>query len=145
MTSSHLSRKEFAERLNTTTEARLADHRFGVSALAREMEMSRSTLHRKVREAFHESASQFISHKRLNRARQLLMDKKNTVTKTANLCGFHSVTYFDKCFHDYFSYPPGETGKHSLGKKKSAPKKKYSSFINCYKTFKKSHISKKHT
>ncbi|MGM0621621.1 MAG: helix-turn-helix domain-containing protein [Bacteroidota bacterium] len=98
MTGSLLSGEEFAERLNAIAEARLADHRFGVSALAREMEMSRSSLHRKVKEAFHVSASQYISHKRLNKARQLLLNKKISVTETASLCGFHSVTYFDKCF-----------------------------------------------
>jgi transcriptional regulator GlxA family with amidase domain len=112
MTASLLSKGEFIERLNAIAEARLADHRFGVSGLAREMEMSRSTLHRKVKEVFHESASMYISHKRLERARQLLLDKKISVTETASLCGFHSVTYFDKCFHDYFGYPPGETEKH---------------------------------
>jgi len=125
MTASLLSKEDFKERLNAIAEARLADHRFGVSALAREMEMSRSTLHRKVREAFHQSASKYISHKRLNRARQLLLDKKISVSKTATLCGFHSVTYFDKCFHDYFGYPPGETGKHNPDEKKSASKEKY--------------------
>ena len=69
MTVSHLSGKEFTERLNTITDARLADQKFGVSELARELDMSRSTLHRKVREAFHESANQYISHKRLERSR----------------------------------------------------------------------------
>ncbi len=131
-----LSEEEFIERLNTIANARLADHHFSVSALAREMEMSRSSLHRKVKEAFHESASQFISHKRLERARQLLLNKKTSVTETATRCGFHSVTYFDKCFHDYFGYPPGETGKHSLEIEKTAPKKKYSSFKNWFSRFK---------
>ena len=83
-----LSGKEFVYRLNTIAEARLADHRFGVSALAREMEMSRSTLHRKVKAVFHKSVSKYISHKRLERARQLLRDKKTSVTETASLCGF---------------------------------------------------------
>ena len=123
MTALLSSKEVFKERLNAIAEARLADHRFGVSALAREMEMSRSTLHRKVKQAFHESASMYISHKRLERARQLLLDKKISVTETASLCGFHSVTYFDKCFHDYFGYPPGKTGKHRLDIK-NPPKKR---------------------
>ena len=136
MTGAPLYGKEFVERLNAIAEARLTDHRFGVSALAREIEMSRLSLHRKVREAFHESASQFISHKRLTRARQLLLDKKTSVTKTATLCGFHSVTYFDKCFHDYFGYPPGETGKHNLDIKKPASKEKYNYLKKWFKLFK---------
>jgi AraC-like DNA-binding protein len=81
MTASLSSKEVFAERLNAIAETRLADHRFGVSALAREMEMSRSTLHRKVKQVFHESASMYISHKRLERARQLLLDKKYPLPK----------------------------------------------------------------
>lgn len=126
MTASLLSGEKFAERLNAISESRLADHRFGVSALAREMEMSRSSLHRKVKEIFNESASQFIRNKRLNRARQLLLNKKTSVTETASLCGFHSVTYFDKCFHDYYGYPPGKTGKHGQEIIKPASNVKYS-------------------
>ncbi len=136
MNASTISGKEFTERLNAITDARLADHRFGVSALAREMEMSRFTLHRKVREIFHESASQYISHKRLNLARQILLDKKNSVTKTATLCGFRSLTYFDKCFHDYFGYPPGETGKHSLDKKQTTSKRKFKHLKKWFKFLK---------
>jgi AraC-like DNA-binding protein len=67
MTASLLSGENFKERLNTITKARLADHHFGVSALAREMEMSRSTLHRKVKQAFNCSASRYISQKRLEK------------------------------------------------------------------------------
>jgi transcriptional regulator GlxA family with amidase domain len=136
MTASLLSTEDFKERLNAIAEARLADHRFGVSALAREMEMSRSTLHRKVRKVFHESVSKYISHKRLERARQLLLDKKISVTETASLCGFHSVTYFDKCYHDYFGYPPGETEKHRLDVKKPIKKKKYNYLKKWFKHFK---------
>lgn len=136
MTASLLSTEDFKEQLNAIEEARLADHQFGVSALAHEMEMSRSKLHRKVREAFHESASQYISHKRLKMARQILLDRKTSVTKTATLCGFRSVTYFDKCFHDYYGYPPGDTEKHRLGLKKPVQKEKYNYLKKWFKRFK---------
>jgi transcriptional regulator GlxA family with amidase domain len=136
MTASLLSTEDFKERLNSIAEARLADHRFGVSALAHEMEISRSTLHRKVKKVFHESASKYLSHKRLERARQLLLDKKISVTETASLCGFHSVTYFDKCFHDYFGYPPGETVNQILDTKKSGTQKKFEFLKKWFKVFK---------
>ena len=136
MTASLLSTEDFKERLNAIAETRLADHRFGVSALAREMEMGRSTLHRKVKAVFHKSVSKYISHKRLERARQLLLDKKISVTETASLCGFHSVTYFDKCFHDYFGYPPGETGKHHPGINNTTSKRKFKQIKKWFKFFK---------
>ncbi len=111
MTGAPLSGKEFTERLNTIAKARLADHHFGVSALAREMEMSRSTLHRKVKQAFNCSASRFISQKRLVKARQLLQNRKFTIKKIASMCGFHSATYFNKCFHVYYGFTPGKARK----------------------------------
>jgi AraC-like DNA-binding protein len=111
MTGASFSEKEFAERLNATTKARLTDHHFGVSALAREMEMSRSTLHRKVKQAFNCSASRYISQKRLEHANLLLQNRKFTIKKIASLCGFHSATYFNKCFHGYYGFTPGEARK----------------------------------
>jgi AraC-like DNA-binding protein len=57
-------------------ENRLAEQYFGVSELAREMEISRSTLHRKVKEAFNCSASRYISQKRLEKAGQLIQCRK---------------------------------------------------------------------
>jgi transcriptional regulator GlxA family with amidase domain len=114
MSGSLLSGEDFTGRLNAISKDRLANHNFGVSALAREMEMSRSTLHRKVKQAFNCSASRYISQKRLEHAHLLLQNSKFTIKKIASLCGFHSATYFDKCFHDYFGYPPGEARKRDL-------------------------------
>ena len=111
MTGAPLSGEKFVDRLNTIAKARLADHRFGVSALAREMEMSRSTLHRKVKETFNCSASRYISQKRLEKARQLLQNRKLTIKKIASQSGFHSATYFNKCFHGYYGFTPGEARK----------------------------------
>lgn len=136
MTGIQLSGEEFIGRLNAIVESRLSDDRFGVSKLAQELAMSRSTLHRKVWKAYHISASRYISHKRLEKARQLLLNKKNTISETASLCGFHSVTYFDKCFHDYFGYPPGETGKHSLDKKQIGSKIKFRNLKKWFNFFK---------
>ncbi len=30
--------------------------------------------------------------------------------------GFHSVTYFTKCFHDFYGYSPGKIGNGDPGK-----------------------------
>lgn len=136
MTASLSSKEDFKERLNAIAEARLADQNFGVSELAREMKMSRSTLHRKMKTVFHKSVSKYICHKRLEKARQLLPDKKISITQTASICGFHSVTYFDKCFHDYFGYPPGETVNHILDTKKSGAKEKFEFLKKWFKFFK---------
>ncbi|MGM0622243.1 MAG: helix-turn-helix domain-containing protein [Bacteroidota bacterium] len=108
-----LSGEEFTARLTDITENRLADHHFGVSALAREMKMSRYSLHRKMKVAYQCSASRFICRKRLEKAHQLMQNKEFTVTETASRCGFNSVTYFDKCFRNQFGYPPGKVKRQN--------------------------------
>lgn len=104
--------QQFLSRATEITEANLHNEQFGVNELARAMGMSRITLHRKVTQAANVSVSQFISQVRLKKAFELLKQNTATVSEVAYECGFHSVTYFDKCFHDYFGYPPGEAKNH---------------------------------
>jgi len=103
--------KEFLNRLTEITEANLTNERFGVSELAREMGMSRSNLHRKIKSAAKISISQFIRQVRLKQAMELLRQTSSTASEVAYKVGFGSVTYFTKCFHDYYGFPPGEVGK----------------------------------
>jgi AraC-like DNA-binding protein len=63
---------DFLAKLTEITGANLANDQFGVSELAREMGMSRSNLHRKVRSAHGTSVSQFINQLRLKKAMELL-------------------------------------------------------------------------
>lgn len=99
---------QFSERLYNIIESRMTDPQFGVSELAQAMGMSRSTLHRKVRKALGKSVTSLISETRLKKAMQLLITGDYKVSEVAWETGFGSTTYFNKCFHDYFGYPPGE-------------------------------------
>src|SRR5690606_4090877 len=104
--------KDFLERLTLITEANLTNAQFGVSDLAREMGMSRSNLHLRVKKDANISVSQFINRVRLKKAMELLKQESLTVSEVAFESGFHSVTYFTKCFGKYYGYPPGEAVKH---------------------------------
>ncbi len=101
---------DFLERLTAITEANLTNAQFGVSELAREMGMSRSNLHIRVKKLRKTSASQFINQVRLKKAMELLRQESLTVSEAAFESGFHSVTYFSRCFSDYYGYPPGKVG-----------------------------------
>jgi AraC-like DNA-binding protein len=113
MTGAIHSEQDFTRRLTEFTEANLRNEQFGVSELAREMNMQRSTLHRKVKKIFSFSVSQFISHVRLKKALEILQNDSLTVSETAYECGFHSVTYFSKCFHDFYGFAPGAIKKQT--------------------------------
>ena len=56
--------------------------------------------------------SHFISQVRLKKAFELLKQNTATVSEVAYQSGFHSPTYFSKCFHDFYGFPPGEAKNH---------------------------------
>ena len=107
---------EFLAKLTEVILANLANEQFGVSELARGMGMSRSNLHRKVRSIHGTSVSQFINQVRLKRAMEMLTQTSSTISEVAFECGFHSVSYFNRCFHDFYGYPPGQAGKDQVKK-----------------------------
>ena len=106
------SEQRFLKNLNDIIEANLHNEQFGVNELASELGMSRITLHRKVKSVVKKSVSEFIREARLKRANELLRQKAGTVSEIAYKVGFGSVTYFDRCFHDFYGYPPGEAKNH---------------------------------
>lgn len=108
------SENGFLKKLTEITESNLTNAQFGVSELAREMGMSRSNLHLRVKKLTKLSASQFIKQIRLKKAMALLQQGILTISETAFDCGFQSVSYFSKCFREYYGYPPGEVARNSL-------------------------------
>ena len=112
MDSESSAEQRFLKNLNDIIEANLHNEQFGVNELADELGMSRITLHRKVKSVVKKSVSEFIREARLKRANELLLQKAGTVSEIAYKVGFGSVTYFDRCFHDFYGYPPGKAKYH---------------------------------
>jgi TolB-like protein/AraC-like DNA-binding protein/Tfp pilus assembly protein PilF len=100
--------KEFLYKLTELVEANLANEHFGIELLAKEMGMSHSNLHRKLRSASNQNISQFIREIRLKKAKELLLNEDLTAAEIAYRVGFGSPTYFNKCFHATFGVSPGE-------------------------------------
>ena len=95
-------------KLKTILETHLENEHFGVSELAREAGLSRSSLHRKVHAYNGNSTSQFIREFRLQKAMEILLEGEETASEVAYRVGFSSPTYFNTCFKEYYGYPPGE-------------------------------------
>ncbi|HBC79397.1 MAG TPA: hypothetical protein DCZ51_12245 [Bacteroidales bacterium] len=91
--------------------ANLGNEKFGVMELACEMKMSHYRLSRKLFLAKGEKVSQFIREIRLTEALKLLTSKDITASEASFKVGFSSPAYFNKCFHEYFGYPPGKVKK----------------------------------
>jgi len=86
----------------------LGNEQFGVKELAKKLGMSRSNLHRKLQMIKGKSASRFIREYRLEKAMLMLQKNLATASEISYRVGFGSPSYFNKCFHKYYGYPPGE-------------------------------------
>lgn len=106
--------QSFLNRLTEITEANLTNDQFGVSILAREMAMSRSHLHRRIKAITNQSISYFIRTVRLKKAMQILQGREVSASEIAYDVGFSSPSYFNHCFHEYFGFPPGEVKKRFI-------------------------------
>jgi TolB-like protein/AraC-like DNA-binding protein len=108
----HLSVDQvFISKLTEIVLANLTDGNFNVEKLAKEAGISRITLYRRIRSIKRQDISQFIRSVRLRRAMEMLQNNEGTVAEIAFRVGFGSATYFNKCFHEYFGFPPGEVRK----------------------------------
>ncbi|MBT8223002.1 MAG: helix-turn-helix domain-containing protein [Eudoraea sp.] len=98
----------FIQKLRDILERHLGDENFGVTELAREVGLSRSQLHRRLKAINGKSTSLFIREYRLSRALEMLEGNVATVSEIAYKAGFRSPTYFNSSFKKLYGYPPGE-------------------------------------
>ncbi len=99
---------DFINKTTEIIEENLSNERFGVSELADKTGMSRSNLLRKIKKLTKLSASQFIRQVRLKNAMEMLRKGSLNVSEVSYKVGFGSISYFIKCFREYYGYPPGE-------------------------------------
>jgi TolB-like protein/AraC-like DNA-binding protein len=105
----------FIKKLTDIILANLDNAQFGVEKLSCQMGMSHTTIHRKLRSYTHLSLSQFIREVRLQEAHEMLVQNLGNVSEISYRVGFGSPTYFNKCFHEYYGYPPGDVIKIEKG------------------------------
>ena len=96
------------QKLKEILEANLSNENFGVSELAAEAGISRSQLHRRLKDSIGKSSSQFIREYRLHRAMEMLKLNSGTASEIAYKVGFSSPTYFSTTFKNFYGYSPGE-------------------------------------
>jgi len=112
---------EFLEKATTIVLENLQNDQFGVSVMAREMGISRSSLHRRFTASCGDSASGYIRSVKLERAMKLLGESSARITEIALDCGYQSLAYFDKCFKEKYGSQPNKVRKDILEKVSSEP------------------------
>lgn len=108
-------------RLRQIVLQNLTNEQFSVERFSKEVGLSRSHLHRKLKLLTGKSISQFIREIRLEEAKQLLEDNHATASEVAFMVGFSSSSYFNTCFNAFYGFPPGELKKRKSDKS-AAPK-----------------------
>jgi tetratricopeptide (TPR) repeat protein/AraC-like DNA-binding protein len=108
MTLAHLDDREFIQRLSEFILANLEDETLCVKELAAKSGMSAHTLNQRLHSINKKHLSQFIREVRLQKAFELLRNGTYTAAEVAYQVGFSSPAYFNKCFHDFYGYPPGK-------------------------------------
>ncbi len=88
----------FLESVRDAVEDCLGDEHFSVDRLAAAVGISRSQLHRRLRETIAQTPSEVIWGMRLERAADLLAARVGTVSEVAYAVGFKSVSHFSNAF-----------------------------------------------
>ncbi len=103
--------QKFLTKLNDLILQHLEDEEFGVDELGREIGLSRTQLHRKLKALNGQSPGDCIRQTRLLRALALLQARIGTVAEVAYQVGFSSPNNFSTAFSRQFGYPPSAVAK----------------------------------
>ena len=102
--------KRTAHALETYIENNLGSP-LSISLLAKEFGISDFTLKKIFRTAFNKPVHHFIMEKRMQKARQLLLETDFPIKQIAAVVGFKRTTAFFKAFHKQFNISPGALRK----------------------------------
>lgn len=96
------------ERIMAAVNKRLDDSDYNVESLAEDVGLSRTQLHRRVKELTGISVGEFIRNLRLQQAAKLLAAGDVSVSQVAYAVGFATPGHFTVTFKKHFGVPPSE-------------------------------------
>lgn len=102
---------QLMNRVMKSINENMSDSEFSVEQLASEVGLSRSHLHRKMKEITGISASEFIRNLRVEQAAKLIRENKINITQVAYAVGFSSEAHFSTVFRKHFGSSPTEYQK----------------------------------
>jgi AraC-like DNA-binding protein len=96
------------KRVMAIVNKNISNSEFNISQMVDEVGMSRTQLHRKLKELTGFSASRFVQNIRMQQAMKLLKEKKVNVSQIAYSVGFASQTHFSTTFKQFYGVSPTE-------------------------------------
>lgn len=98
--------ENFLDKLIEVIQKNISEPDFNVDILAEKMNMSRSSLHRKIKGIAQITPNEFIQLERLKMAAQLIQSGEYRINEVCYIVGFNSSSYFAKCFQKQFGVLP---------------------------------------
>ena len=111
--------KNLIEKISRSIDENLTDPNFGVEMLAEQVNLSRSSLHRKLKDLTGTSPTDFVRLIRLKKAADLITEGSYRIGEVCYLVGINSPSYFIKIFQNQFGMTPKEFEKRQREQKKS--------------------------
>ncbi|MBB3187369.1 hybrid sensor histidine kinase/response regulator transcription factor [Microbacter margulisiae] len=103
-----LKDEKFISDIIEIIEKNISDEKFDAIYLAGELNMSHSTLYRKLKALTGFSISEFIRGVRLKRAAQLLRSQSYNVSEVAYMVGFNDLKHFRTSFKEQYKVSPSD-------------------------------------
>ena len=103
---------EFLEKVTKIIESNISFEKMDIGFIAQLVNMSHSTLYRKIRALTGYSINEFIRKIKMKHAEELLLTGKYTISEIAFHTGISSIPYFRQCFKEEFGMAPSEYVKN---------------------------------
>ena len=100
--------EELMERIMKVVNENMSDSDFNVEKMCDEVGVSRTQLHRKLKEMTGVPTSEFLRNIRLNEAARLIRERKINITQVSYMVGFANNSHFSTAFKKYFGMSPSE-------------------------------------
>lgn len=107
-TSINKTDEEFLQKMTNLIVSHISQPEFNVEQLASALCMSRSSLHRKIKDVSNLTPVDFIRLVRLKKGAELIKTNKYRIAEVCEMVGISSPSYFTKLFHKQFGMTPKE-------------------------------------
>ena len=102
---------QFLQKTHANIEEHLHDDQFGVEKLSDLLGMSRKHLNNKIKSLTNQTTNELIRNFRLRKAAYLLSENGISVSQACYQAGFNNLSYFSKCFAEFYGKRPSEYNK----------------------------------
>jgi AraC-like DNA-binding protein len=99
---------EFIEHISTIINDNLAEEKLDIGFLEEHMNMSSSSLYRKMKALTGLSTNEYIHKVKMEIAEKMLIERKYSISEIAFKLGFSSPSYFRQCFKDEYKMSPSD-------------------------------------